>query len=118
VKRVDWRPWISLAIFSVVGFLLFLLTACTQAQIHDNAPGFFTGLAAAVSAIPGIGPVLAPMVISLGGVVTAASGVAGAGALAGAATVHHLNFGLPGTGRRKKLAAARAAHAAAKAQAA
>ena len=82
--------------------------------MHDQAPGFFTALSAAVAAIPGIGPAVAPLVATLGSAIATLTTTTGAAAVTGAAVVHHAHFGLPGTKRRAKLATARDAHRAAK----
>ena len=83
---------------------LVALVACHSAEVAKEAPGFFDTLATAVSLIPGVGPLLAPVLHSVGGMIAATGATAGAGAVVAAAGVHHYHAGLT-KGRKVKVAA-------------
>lgn len=102
---------LGIAIFIGIGVAIFALTGCVETD--SNAGGgiqtFFTAAGAALTAIPGIGPILGPLVASagpaIGAMTTSHAAATGVGALA----LHHYHFGVT-PGRRAKLAGAREAH--------
>lgn len=99
-----WTSWLVLLLAAL------FLAGCTGFGASDAAPAFWTACAAAVSAIPVVGPVLGPVVATAGPMLGTLAGTHGTAAAMGGALVHHHHFGLWCTTRRQHLAPARAAH--------